>query len=255
MNQNWDSQRYSSGFSFVYEYGEDVLNLIEPSGVIDVLDLGCGTGALTKALADKGFHVTGLDASEQMLEQARENYPDIKFSQGDATSFTLSENEKVDLVFSNAVLHWIDKYRQPLMMKCVYNALRFGGQFVFEMGGFGCGRLIHEKLAEKFKAHGYKYTMPFYFPTIGEYASLLENTGFTVRYALLFDRPTKLKGNNGLSDWIRMFVNNPFRGMNDMDREIILLETVNELRDKLFDDKSGLWYADYVRLRVRAVKE
>ena len=253
MNQNWDSKRYSDGFSFVYEYGEDVLNLIQPEGVIKAIDLGCGTGILTKALKDKGFDVTGLDASEEMLEKARNNYPEIKFAYADAVNFVLSE--PVDLVFSNAVLHWIDKSKQLSMMKSVYDALRYNGQFVFEMGGSGCGRLIHEKLANKFNAHGYTYTMPFYFPKIGEYASLLEQAGFTVRYAVLFDRPTQLKGNNGLYDWIKMFVNIPFEGVNESDKENILLETVQELRDKLFDNESGLWFADYVRLRVRAVKE
>lgn len=253
MNQNWDSQKYSDGFSFVYKYGSDVLNLIQSEGVMKAIDLGCGTGILTKALKDKGFDVTGLDASEEMLAQARNNYPDIKFLQADAVNFTL--DEPVDLVFSNAVLHWIDKAKQLSMMKCVYNALSHNGQFIFEMGGTGCGRLIHEKLAERFNAHGYSYTMPFYFPSIGEYALLLEQTGFIVRYALLFDRPTALNGINGLYDWIKMFVNIPFEGMNESDKENILRETVEELRGKLFNHGSNIWFADYVRLRVRAVKE
>ena len=253
MNQNWDSKKYSEGFSFVYEYGSDVLNLIQPEGVLSAIDLGCGTGTLTKALKDKGFNVRGLDASEEMLAKARANYPDINFSHADAANFVLSE--PVDLIFSNAVLHWIDKSRQSSMMKCVYDALRAGGQFVFEMGGFGCCRLIHEKLAERFNVHGYSYTMPFYFPSIGEYSSLLEKAGFTVRYAILFDRPTQLKGDNGLYDWINMFVTIPFSGVNKSDREDILHESVDSLRDKLFDHESGLWFADYVRLRVRAVKE
>ena len=253
MNQNWDSKKYSEGFSFVYQYGSDVLNLIQPEGVVKAIDLGCGTGILTKALKDKGFDVTGLDSSEEMLLKARANYPDIEFAHADAVNFALGE--PVDLVFSNAVLHWIDKSRQLSMMKCVYDALRDNGQFIFEMGGSGCGRLIHEKLAERFNAHGYSYAMPFYFPAIGEYASLLEQTGFTVRYAVLFDRPTQLKGNNGLYDWIKMFVNIPFEGVKESDRENILLETVEGLRDKLFNHESKIWFADYVRLRIRAVKE
>ncbi|MBQ7576853.1 MAG: methyltransferase domain-containing protein [Synergistaceae bacterium] len=253
MNQNWNTEKYSQGFSFVYKYGADVLNLIEPDGVKNVIDLGCGTGALTKALAEKGFNVTGLDASEEMLNQARANNPGINFIHSDAANFKLSE--KVDAIFSNAVLHWIDKYKQPLMMKCVYNALRSGGQFVFEMGGYGCCRLIHEELAKNFAAHGYKYVMPFYFPTIGEYASLLENAGFTVRFAILFDRPTKLDTDEGMYNWIKMFVNIPFKSVKESDREIIILDSVNNLRNDIRLYHGGEWFADYVRLRVRAVKE
>ena len=43
----------------------------------------------------------------------------------------------VDVIFSNAVFHWIDKRLQPRMLGCVFDALKNVGQFVFEMGGKG----------------------------------------------------------------------------------------------------------------------
>ena len=251
MNQNWNAEKYSSGFSFVYQYGQDVLNLIETKNVKDVIDLGCGTGTLTKALAEKNFNVIGFDASEEMLEKARKNYPEIKFIQADATNFKI-EN-KVDVVFSNAVLHWIEKSKQPSMMRCVYDALNDGGQFVFEMGGHGNNKLIHTLLAKIFAKYNYEYVMPFYFPSIGEYSTMLEDVGFTVRYAILFDRMTPLKGDDGLYDWLKMFIKNPFKNVPDTDKEKILREAVEVLREKLFFD--GIWHSDYLRLRVRAVKE
>ena len=55
--------------------------------------------------------------------------------QGDAADFTLSE--PVDVVFSNAVFHWIDREKQQDILKCIYNVLRKNGQFVFEFGGHG----------------------------------------------------------------------------------------------------------------------
>lgn len=48
--------------------------------------------------------------------------------------------------------------------------------------------------------------MPFYFPTIGQYAGLLERSGFKVLHMSLFDRMTPLKGSNVLADWIKMFI-------------------------------------------------
>lgn len=73
--------------------------------------------------------------------------------------------------------------------------------------------------------------MPFYFPAIGEYATILEQQGLQVRYAVLFERLTELKGEDGLADWIRMFVKKPFEGMNqEMQEEIIdEAETVYKL--------------------------
>ena len=250
MNQNWNAGKYTEGFSFVYRYGQDVLSLIDAPEGSSVIDLGCGTGVLTNALREKGYNVTGVDASDDMLRKARANFPAITFLQADATCFTASA--PADAVFSNAVLHWIDRDNQPKMMRCVHDALKTGGQFVFEMGGFRCAGMIHDMLAEVFRKYGYDYVMPFFFPAVGEYASMLEAAGFSVRYALLFDRPTELEGADGLYDWINMFVKIPFRAVNDSDREKILRDTVDALRGNLF--YGGKWHADYVRLRMRALK-
>lgn len=251
MNIKWDANKYTSDFSFVHQYGNDVMELIAAEKNSAVLDLGCGNGALSKALRDKGFIVKGIDASKELLDIAKKNYRDIEFIQADATDFSLPE--PVDVVFSNAVFHWIDKERQKDMLKCVYNALKNNGQFVFEFGGYGNNQLIHGALAKIFKERNYIYKMPFYFPTISEYSTLLENAGFRVIYAVLFDRPTELKGENGLEDWINMFVKAPFSVIeNTEEKEMIKDKAVDNLRDILYKD--GKWYADYVRLRMKAVK-
>lgn len=251
MNIKWDAEKYTSDFSYVHRYGNSVAELIDaPAGSL-VLDLGCGNGALTKALLDKGYNVTGMDASEELLSVARKSYPTINFFQGDATNFVLSE--PVDVVFSNAVFHWIEKEKQPDMINCVYNALKEGGQFVFEFGGYGNNRVIHSALAESFAEHGFSYRMPFYFPSIGEYASLLENNGFQVKYATLFPRPTELKGENGMENWIRMFIKTPFATVpSTQKKDEIISQTVKELKKELFIN--GKWYADYVRLRIKSTR-
>ena len=251
MNIKWDADKYTSDFSFVHQYGNDVTELIDFHKNSTVLDLGCGNGALSKILYDKGYVVKGIDASKELLDIAKKNYPDIEFIQADATSFSLKE--PVDVVFSNAVFHWIDKERQQDMLKCIYDALKENGQFVFEFGGYGNNQLIHKALEEVFREYNYIYKMPFYFPTIGEYSSLMENAGFTVKYAVLFDRPTELKGENGLKDWINMFVKAPFTGIKSIDvKEAIIDKAVDNLKGILYKD--GKWYADYVRIRMRAIK-
>lgn len=251
MNINWDADKYTSDFSFVHQYGNSVMELINADKDSTVLDLGCGNGALSKALYDKGYLVKGIDASKELLDIARKNHPEIEFIQADATSFSLQE--QVDVVFSNAVFHWIDKERQQDMLQCVHNSLKENGQFVFEFGGSGNNQLIHGALGKVFSEHKYHYHMPFYFPTISEYATLLEETGFCVRYAVLFDRPTELKGQDGLKDWINMFVKTPFSVVgNDDEKEAIIDKAVESLRDILYQE--GKWYADYVRIRMKAVK-
>lgn len=250
MNIKWDASKYTNDFSFVHEYGNDLIQLIEQKENLSILDLGCGNGALTKELNEMNMEAWGMDASPDLLKIARENYPELKFVQGDAIDFHL--DNMVDVVFSNAVFHWIEKNKQPQMLKCVYNALNDDGQFVFEFGGYGNNRLIHKALEKSFNMQGLDYKIPFYFPTIGEYTALLEQAGFKVTFAILFDRMTKLNGNNGLSDWIRLFVKTPFKSVSDDKKEIIINQAVEYLKDHLYHN--GIWYADYVRLRCKAIK-
>lgn len=98
----------------------------------------------------------------------------------DAEKYTkdFSLKEPVDAVFSNAMFHWIEKENHPQMLNCVRRALKAGGQFVFEFGGQGNNQLIHRELERSFREHGYSYQMPFYFPGIGEYASVVEAAVF-----------------------------------------------------------------------------
>ena len=121
-----------------------------------------------------------------------------------------------------------------------------------ELADRGHDVMGHSALYEQFRNRDMDYVMPFYFPTIGEYASLLEQGGFLVKSALLFDRPTRLEGEKGLYDWIHMFIKTPFAGTDASLQEEIIGSAAAALKDTLFHD--GKWYADYVRLRCRAVK-
>lgn len=246
---DWDADSYAAKFSFVPDYGRDVIKLLHGEH-LSVLDLGCGNGTLTKVLAGLGHNVIGMDMSRNQLALAKKTCPSIEFIEGDATDFTL--DRQFDAVFSNAVLHWIDEDRQPDMMLCVRDCLKKGGQFVFEMGGFKNNQLIHDELERQFAARGLEYKMPFYFPTIGQYSSLLEGTGFAVTYARLFPRPTLLEGENGLEEWIAMFIRKPFAGLDDRLCKDIRSDAAEALKPKLLRGRK--WYSDYVRLRMSAVK-
>lgn len=253
MSLLWDEKKYTEDFGFVREYGKDLFPLIEKSrrNGMRLLDLGCGNGELTNELTEDGFAAEGMDASEEFLAAARKRYPGIRFFKGDAVDF--HAEQKYDAVFSNAMLHWVGKEKQPDLLGCVCAALNEGGQFVFEMGGNGNNDLIHAALAKAFLEKGMSYRMPLFFPTIGEYAGLLEAAGFTVKYAVLFDRPTALKGNNGMRDWLSMFVKVPFDDVEEAVKMEIIDKVVSSVRPVLYRD--GTWYSDYVRLRIRAVKE
>lgn len=251
MNITWDAKNYTDNFSFVHQYGNDVLSLLELTPGMTVLDLGCGNGALTAKLRELGARPTGMDASFEQLAIASDSYPDLTFIQGDATAFSLPQ--PVDAVFSNAVFHWIDRENQPAMLECITKALEPGGQLVFEMGGYRCGGTVHDALAAAFAKRGLDYQMPFFFPTVGEYTPMLEQAGLLVTHAFLFDCFTPLKGDDGLVDWINMFVKKPFEGMEENQKTEICREVADQLKPQLYRD--GIWYCDYVRLRCRAIRK
>lgn len=251
MNITWDAKGYTSGFAFVHQYGEGVLDLIDAAHGSHVVDLGCGNGALSEKLIARGYRVTAIDASGDMLAQARALHPDIPFVQADATDFTLPE--PADAIFSNAVFHWIDRDRQPLLAAAIARNLKPGGQLVCEFGGYGCAERVHSALERAFAARGLAYPRVFYFPTIAQHAPVLEEAGLRVTYAVLFDRPTPQVGADGLKNWIHMFVKTPFEGMAADMQEAIIAEAVDSLRETLCRE-DGTWIVDYVRIRIKAVK-
>lgn len=244
MNIKWNAKEYTDSFQFVHQYGESVTELLTVPQGSYVVDLGCGNGALTEKLKEKGYQVRGIDASENMLEQARRFHPDIDFERADATNFIL--DKKADAIFSNAVFHWIDN-QEKLIANLAAN-IRRGGELVFEFGGKGCAETVHSELEKAFIKRNYTYPRTFYFPTIGEYAPLLEKNGFRVEYAVLFDRFTEQK--NGIDEWIHMFNMQCFKDIPETDRDEIIREAVENCREKLY--AGGKWYVDYVRIRMRA---
>lgn len=191
MNIEWNATNYTNHFSFVHKYGEDVLKLIDAPAGSRVLDLGCGNGALTKKLQELGFQAQGMDASLEMLHVARQNYPDIRFEKGDATQFTLQD--PVDVIFSNAVFHWIDAEKQDALAAHIASALKPGGTLVCEFGGKNCAESVHAVLEQCFTARGLHYPRINYFPTIAEYTAILERNGLRPDYAVLFDPSLAIK--------------------------------------------------------------
>ncbi|MGN1104665.1 MAG: class I SAM-dependent methyltransferase [Candidatus Coproplasma sp.] len=250
MNINWNSDNYDKNFNFVYGYGEGVADLIsEPQGSL-VVDLGCGTGALTNKLAQRGYNVIGIDASKQMLNRAKAAYPDLRFIHADALSFTLKQ--QADVIFSNAVFHWIDRRNQPTLLKNIARNLKQGGRLVCEFGGYGCAQTVHNALKTCFESRHLPYHHPHYFPTIGEYAPLLEGAGLRVTYAVLFNRPTRQVGEHGVADWINMFLPAVFKDIDEQEKGEIIAEAEELMRPTLYT--SDGWFVDYVRIRLTAVK-
>ncbi len=248
----WDPDDYDGGHGFVSEYGADVVDLLDPEPGERVLDLGCGTGHLTAEIADavgETGAVVGVDRSAEMVGEARADYPDLAFVEADAREF--SATEPFDAVFSNAALHWIPD--QDAVTGRVADLLRPGGRYVAELGGAGNVERIVGAVVEACARRDREARPPWYFPTVGEHAAVLEQHGFEVTYARLFDRPTDLEGGaDGLREWLGMFGDSLLSDLSPDDREAVLADVEERLRPEMYDHGSETWTADYRRLRFVA---
>jgi SAM-dependent methyltransferase len=245
----WDAGLYDDKHSFVWKLAAGVLELLDAKPGERILDLGCGTGHLTARIVEAGAQVVGVDRSPEMIRQAQLKYPLLRFEVMDAREIALDGS--FDAVFSNATLHWI---KQPeRVIAGIRKSLRPGGRFVAEFGGKGNNGEFLKAVPHawaKLELVG-PAPQPWYYPSISEYAGLLEQHGFEVAHATLFDRPTPLDdGERGLRNWLEMFGSAFVEGLPQATRERLVEEIEHELRPKLFLDDQ--WVMDYRRLRVVA---
>jgi len=159
-----------------------------------------------------------------------------------------------DAVFSNAVLHWIPEAEE--VIAGVARALKLGGRFVAEFGGKGNIQKLVEGFRSAFAALGMRQpdgVSPWYYPSVAEYAGMLERHGLEAREASLFDRPTVLEeGERGLENWIRVFRQTFLEKMGEENGQRWIREVERQCRSELF--REGSWVLDYRRLRVAAWK-
>ena len=241
MNQ-WNVELYRK-HSYVWQYGSKLLEMLDPQPGEHILDLGCGTGELTAEIAATGARVVGLDAAPSAIAQCHQQYPQIEFVVANGADFSL---EAFDAVFSNAALHWI--HPPAAAVKCIDRALKPGGRLVAEFGGKGNIAQIIKAITNVLPSLNKNR---WYFPSIGEYSSLLEQQGFTVNSAGLFSRPTKLAGEDGLANWLEMFAHQDLKE-SSATKALAIAEIESELRPSLYRD--GNWWADYYRIQVVATK-
>ena len=245
----WDAELYEARHSFVFKFGEDLIGLLDPKPGERILDLGCGPGQLTAQIAQRGSEVLGLDSSPDMIGQARQNFPKLRFLLEDAARMNF--RDEFNAVFSNAALHWI--LDMSAVAQSIAAALRPGGRLVAELGGKGNISQIESAVRRILTESG--HTVPpsrTIFPSVSEYATILEANHLEVRSVILFDRPTLLEGEAGMENWLRQFSWYHFEALPIDQRTGALQRVVAELKPLLF--REGHWYADYRRLRITAFK-
>ncbi len=119
-------------------WSERIKEILNEHGIRDglVLDLGCGTGRLTELMAAKGYDMTGIDASEEMLQQALlrrdESGADILYLQQDMREFELYGTMRAIISTCDCVNYITEPEELRQVFRLVNNYLDPGGIFVFD---------------------------------------------------------------------------------------------------------------------------
>lgn len=243
----WDAADYARDGAFVPALGAPVLALLQPVAGEDILDLGCGDGVLTARIAESGARVRGIDSSAQMLAAARARGLDVQQMDAQALSF----DGDFDAVFSNAALHWMPD--QQAVADGVFRALRPGGRYVGECGGFLNVAAIRTALRAVLTRRGYSSDAGDrqVYHSVESFTAIHTRAGFHHIDARLIARPTPLA--SGIRGWLRTFRGGfiDAAGVPATQTEDLMTEVEALLAPDL-RDADGRWQADYVRLRWQA---
>ena len=233
---SWDAADYARIGRFVSDLGAAALDLLDPQPGERILDIGCGDGALTDKIIERGAEVIGVDNSPELVTAARAI--GIEVLDMDAADMTFAA--EFDAAFTNAALHWmLDKQR---VARATFQALKPGGRFAGEMGGEGNLRRLREALDAELVARGYPPPLESsnWYPSVEEFADIYEAAGFDEIDARLIERPTPLE--HGVEQWVTTFR----RGW--LDRAAVPERERADIAAAVAD-KFGSNVADYVRLR------
>lgn len=131
---SWNPDRYLQFSDERLRPALDLLARIPAISPARIADLGCGAGNVTRLLAQRwpDARLTGVDSAPAMLERAREALPSTHFESADIAHWTPSGGP-VDLLFSNAALHWLDDH--PTLLPRLLGQLTAGGVLAVQMPG------------------------------------------------------------------------------------------------------------------------
>ncbi|WP_028894045.1 class I SAM-dependent methyltransferase [Syntrophorhabdus aromaticivorans] len=207
----WDAEDYYENSSEQQKWGFELLDKLSPEGNERILDLGCGDGRITADMARRvpQGSVVGFDKSERMITFARrhfseESFPNLTFKIKDAREMDF--DGEFDVVFSNAVLHWI--HDPLLVLKGIKRSLKPGGRVLAQMGGKGNAAGILTVLggivtSREWSEYFVGLTAPYAFFDMEEYRGWLYRAGLTVKRIELIPKYMAHAGKEGLSAWIR----------------------------------------------------
>ena len=231
----WDPAQYERFKDERAQPFHDLLSLIERRPAMRIIDLGCGTGELTRRLhvSHAAAETIGIDSSASMLKKSDSVVTEgLRFERGDIEDFV--HDRPFDLVFSNAALHWIaDHERLFARLTALLNP---HGQLAVQMPA-NHDHPSHRIAAELAPSFGLEPRRVNVLPPEG-YAALLHHLGFVRQHVRLQVYGHVLASTADVVEWTKGSTLTPYREGLSPDRyEEFLAEYTKRLVDHLGDQR------------------
>ena len=263
----WDAENYHKVSSIQETWAIELLAKRKWNGNEVLIDAGCGSGRVTRIISNilKNGKIYAIDLDQNMIEQAKINLKykeNVIFVNADLSSVEIPE--PIDVVFSNAVLHWIkDHYK---LFCNFWQLLKQSGEILIQCGGkgnLGTVKLMLDltRKSSKFKGYFHDWEDPWNFASAEETFSIMERVGFKQIETGLTKKIAKFSSFEEYRLFMKTVVMKPYLSYlpSDYDNQI-----VNSFMDcffkhqkkniKGFSEDSTGYALDYTRLNIRAIK-
>ena len=259
---NWNAEDYAKHSTQQKKWARELIARLHLKDGEDVLDIGCGDGLVTAqiaALTPTG-RVVGINYAPDMIAHAARHYPaekhpNLSFRVTDARE--LAFEEEFDVVFSNAVLHWVRDHAP--VVRGIARALRPGGRLLLQMGGQGnaAGMIAaHDEVRARthWRQWFENFEFPYGFLGVQDYQHLLAEAGLQAQQVELIEKDMQHEGREGLAGWVRTTWM-PYATCVPQDRrEDFIAEVVDTYLEHHPLDEAGKAHVAMVRLQVQARK-
>jgi ubiquinone/menaquinone biosynthesis C-methylase UbiE len=193
----YEARKYKSDSSYFYNELLEMPVTLKLLGNVkgkNILDAGAGPGLYARLLTDKGAKVKGIDISPKLLEIARKEAPEVRFTQNSVEKLPFKDKE-FDIVLCTLVLGHLDNWNKAF--KEIFRVLKSGGLFIFSVynpiGELAKSKkwffkrivkikdyFIERKRAGTWKSEGKKVMIVHYHKTYGTIVKYIINNGFEI---------------------------------------------------------------------------